>query len=748
MKRAMLLGLILVAFAYAQACTAAEQFEVRDGTVVARDGSRVLWENRHDRAKNFRAPDRPGHLVGPVLAGGSLYYAIGVTLFEVHPASGAVKRRLLLPAPCTKLVPEGDAVLLDLASSDPQRKWSRRYRVSAGVSDVPFFLPGLVQGARMARTDAEGVLSGLLEADPKAPKLDPRDAWRTKPEFHPYLKAAAQELERLARWDTTNPWYRYLRGAYLHVLGREAGARAAFRSVLALEPAYDFELVGLALPLDEVAPELVSEAFRRGMHFLLAHGYEPEMSPTVLAVALYLGRSAPIDPKQQLDRLNRIGERVWDFAPYAEFATWMYQGLASANRDAGLADAAAVWEARAAATAPAGLVYAGPSARWAGIGLNAFAASLIAVALTLVLKGLRCAPDPRRARGFARWNAFAGWTRSEIVGFLLVHILLLMAVIAMDRGITAISRSAAIPLSAISGNFGHPDGVEYFATLQGTPEGDFVYGLALQKAGGLHEAARIYQDLPFAQAHNNLGVILRAQGNEAEARKQFEQARAADPTLGEAAYNLREQASSARVERARKFRLAGPLVAMPTLQMWSQALAGPLELWNLPARALSLYAAPSEESSTGARVFSLAVAALITLLYVGVGVLAVVGLIAPQPAGARSRRTLVGWGLGFVVPGTARQLGLLGPPLLALCAFSYFVHYALQLSDGLATDIFSALAIPNVTRYYPIAEVTYTPLELAVRNTRNLFWILWIGNLIAVVILERLFPDPAGPRAK
>ena len=86
--------------------------------------------------------------------------------------------------------------------------------------------------------------------------------------------------------------------------------------------------------------------------------------------------------------------------------------------------------------------------------------------------------------------------------------------------------------------------------------------------------------------------------------------------------------------------------------------------------------------------------------------------------------------------------------LLCSIVFSYFVHYALQLSDGLATDIFSAVAIPNITRFYPVAEVTYTPLELAVRNTGNLFWILWIGNLIAVVILERLFPDPAGPRAK
>ena len=48
----------------------ARSFEVRDRIVVAREGNRTLWENRHDRWK-FWDP------VGPVLAGDSLYYAVG-----------------------------------------------------------------------------------------------------------------------------------------------------------------------------------------------------------------------------------------------------------------------------------------------------------------------------------------------------------------------------------------------------------------------------------------------------------------------------------------------------------------------------------------------------------------------------------------------------------------------------------------------------------------------------------------------
>jgi hypothetical protein len=79
------------------------------------------------------------------------------------------------------------------------------------------------------------------------------------------------------------------------------------------------------------------------------------------------------------------------------------------------------------------------------------------------------------------------------------------------------------------------------------------------------------------------------------------------------------------------------------------------------------------------------------------------------------------------------------------------VHYALGLSEGLATDIIGAIAIPDIANYHGIAEPAYTPLERLVRATRNLFWMLWIGNLVAVILLERLSPDPAGrlfrPRA-
>ncbi|HEU5284166.1 MAG TPA: hypothetical protein VFU53_10155, partial [Burkholderiales bacterium] len=298
----------------------------------------------------------------------------------------------------------------------------------------------------------------------------------------------------------------------------------------------------------------------------------------------------------------------------------------------------------------------------------------------------------------------------------------------------------------LTGNFGHPDGIEYFAALRGTPAGDFVYALALHKAGELDQAADIYTRLRLPRAVNNLGVVLHARGQVDEARKQFEAALGADPTLAEAAHNLGQEVSSPRVQRARELGVAAPLHAMPTPGMWAQALAGPVRLWNLPGQMMALAVFP-DQASRSERVTSTIVGGVFTLVYLGIGVLAILALLGRIPAGspaARSRRTLAGWALGFVVPGTARQLGVVGPPLLMLCAFSYFVHYALGLSQGLATDIIGAIAIPDVSNYYGIAEPVFTPLELLVRRTRNLFWVLWIGNLLAVIVLERLSPDPAG----
>src|SRR5262245_23114047 len=99
-----LAGVFCVAAALAPLSAAALEFEGAKGIVRARDGAKILWENAHDRGQQLRYPTTPGYLVGPVPAGEHLYYGIGVSLYQVDPRTGVVRRRIPLPAPCRSIV--------------------------------------------------------------------------------------------------------------------------------------------------------------------------------------------------------------------------------------------------------------------------------------------------------------------------------------------------------------------------------------------------------------------------------------------------------------------------------------------------------------------------------------------------------------------------------------------------------------------------------------------------------------------
>ena len=358
---------------------------------------------------------------------------------------------------------------------------------------------------------------------------------------------------------------------------------------------------------------------------------------------------------------------------------------------------------------------------------------MFALLLVMVVKGLRYATAQRRSTGLARWNPFAFWTRGELVGFLILHTFMLASIVATVRGVASIETAALFPMAAVSGNLGHPDGVAYTADFQGSPGGDFVHALALQKAGELEGAARIYERLDAAEAKNNLGVIRHAQGRTREAQDRFEEAHSTDPGLAEAAYNLGESASSSRLERARKYGLEGPIYAMPTRGAWTEALTGPFELNAL------LDSVGTMQQFVGIEL--VIPFALFTLVLTALAILALFYPSRETASQARSKTSFIGWVLGFVVPGTARNLSFLGPPLLTVCTFSAFGRIVLSKSDGVATDILAAVAQPNLMRAFGIAEPIYAPLEEVMRQMASLWWIFWVVNLVAVILLERFSPD-------
>ena len=83
---------------------------------------------------------------------------------------------------------------------------------------------------------------------------------------------------------------------------------------------------------------------------------------------------------------------------------------------------------------------------------------------------------------------------------------------------------------------------------------------------------------------------------------------------------------------------------------------------------------------------------------------------------------------------------------MTVFTFSALGRYVLSRSDGLATDILAAIAEPNLMRTFGISEPMYTPLEELIRQSAGSWWIFWVVNLAAVFLLERISPDPLGPR--
>lgn len=755
---AIIRGLLIVALAAAPTASRAEalRFEVDAGTIRAlRDGAPV-WQNTHDRRGQFARADAPGHLIGPVQVDDLVYYAVGGSVFQVEAETGVVRTRVLLPGHCKALRPDRDGVVLDVGSGSSQ-SWTRQYRLGREGHDVPFFLSADLRAARMARSDAEDTLDAVLQADPTAPRVARDDAgWRRRPELAPHLEAAVTMLEALAKRDPTNPWYHYWRGEYLADLGRQREAAAAFGSALEGDPAYDFELMPMVVRLDDVAPQLGQQAFERAMRFLIAHGYEPESMLALVSVLVHYGRpggGGALDPARDLERVSRVAERISEFAPYCEGAAFMYKGVADANRAAGRQQEAAHWDEWSVAALPS-RAFGAPSRRagWAGPALNVLIAAVLALFVGTLVRGLRYLPMQQRASGMARWNPFCSWTRGEIVGLLLVFAALAWASAAAYVSLFSIARGAAFPLAALSGNLGHPDSVEYLARYQGTPAGDFVHALALQRAGELDRAATLYERLGTPRARNNLGVIHQLRGDTQRARTLFAEARNGDPGLAEATYNLGEAVESPRLERLQRYGFEGAVFALPGPDTWSDVLAPPRWFGN-PFQFFETMQSISQASpATRPRTASLVEPRhLLVVALALVAVLALLGLWvrAPQVRSAGgSWLSRAGWALGFAIPGTARQLGFTGPPLLVLFTFALLVRRFLAASQGVASDVVEAVGMTNLSNVFGVVGLSLTPLQQASRAVGELWWLIWLVNLVAVVVLERRSPDPLGPRGQ
>ena len=71
----------------------------------------------------------------------------------------------------------------------------------------------------------------------------------------------------------------------------------------------------------------------------------------------------------------------------------------------------------------------------------------------------------------------------------------------------------------------------------------------------------------------------------------------------------------------------------------------------------------------------------------------------------------------------------------------------LSNSQGMATNVLMAIAIPSFHKYFGISEYYHGADEAFWRQLASYWWVLLVANLVFVGAMEKLRPDPNGPFA-
>ena len=722
-------SILLFLCCFAVVAIGAVEYDRIGGIVRAVDNGKVLWQNQHDCsemiADKFKA--------GPVVIGEYLYYSIGEHLYQVEKKTGIVVDRIMLPGFCAALRRQGEKLAVEVKSfRSKDYSWKKHYMITAGQTRLPLCLSGKFLSMLMPRRDANSIRRQLVKQARQDGKLD-KQSDKLAPA---YLQQALLQLQQLSKRDPSNLWYIFEQGTCLHQLGRSAEAIAKWQELLTTPEKYHLQLLGMVHYLDQYQPALADQVFTKGMKFLLGNGYEPEMMHILIAVMVLYGAPLDkIDPSKNLAQLNKLGQRIWDLAPYTEASCFFFNGLAQANAQSGNVKMATIWKQRRDLATPH-RVFAGANryAEWGGHALNLFQAVVCTLLALLLVKFFynwslyRSTPK----RNFSSHNFFSYWSKPQLLGFLAIIGLGWVTIYVAYIGIQAVGYAAAIPSSGLTGFFNHPDAVEHFAGAGKKRQGKFVYALLLHKSGDTSTASRLYRELGTAPALNNLGVIAHGQGNSQEARKLFAQALSKQAGFKIAAFNLGHQVTSPRIARLTAYGQTAPLLAIPTARQWSDLLAAAGTPQGIRETITLLSLISDDPQEFGVILFHL------FLIITALAVLAVVALFQTGYGDQSRRNTISYWlgvGLALLFPGSDRKWSILGPFLLVLFFFSLVVGSFWIDSGGRATNIIETIPLPSAEKAYGISAPFLPELTQTIAQLRYLWWILLGGNILYLAIM-------------
>jgi hypothetical protein len=169
------------------------------------------------------------------------------------------------------------------------------------------------------------------------------------------------------------------------------------------------------------------------------------------------------------------------------------------------------------------------------------------------------------------------WSRAERFSFFSIVFVLWLTAGLSGLYLDGLLRRAASPIGAALGNFGGPESIAWLESdwLPPSPYRDLFLAFAYQQDGQGEKAERIYRTLPqFAESWNNLGVILKGQGKDAEAKQAFEKALQIDPSLSEATLNFGRPPVDLWTELHQKYLPGQPMLAPPRENQWRQLFLG------------------------------------------------------------------------------------------------------------------------------------------------------------------------------
>ncbi len=413
-----------------------------------------------------------------------------------------------------------------------------------------------------------------------------------------YLKTAVPD--RVAYWrglserDPTNPFLLLELWQALRAGGDPSAAGVLTRSLEVNAPFY--VLVRLAARLEALKqPELAQNALERAKRGYLAAGYDPGFPVSKAALAAWgdplgvarrlFAAQNPVRAAAWLEFVRAVTPRFPGYGVvYGEYASF----LDGQSRSSEASD----WrgfsnELDAGTTFTLG-DQAYPRLEALGrLGLVVAVVCFLLLQFVLLLKYY-----PQQTRDLARFGGrFAATSR---VPLLRLRLSLpgyqtitekLIAVILLSGGIGALgvwqyASHAQSFLETPAFSQGTAGGADYFQALSLVPAPGSAYlnGLGLQLGGDSSKALEAYRNAPsVAGAANNIGTILKANGNDPGAQVEFTRAASLESDNLPARFNLGNAASGYRVAIHNAYRKGQPLLESYTPRQLVEFRFGSLE---------------------------------------------------------------------------------------------------------------------------------------------------------------------------